>query len=269
MSLPAIITLTVASIVPLFWLWMLLKGIISRKIKLPCFLLLYYFTSLIFFLIKIIINDPSDDGITIGVAGCLILLCSMVSYRLWRAGKIGIWETVKILEYIEYMFSPDGFEKRILEGPSKGREVGLLILKLFGKKNAPNFMSICMFSVMSALNIYTAFYLKEGSVQKFNREFNSSDLEIIFNDTTVKWTNPKGVKVTLTLNSDGSARLLAESEQQKIKRKGQWWTKASNIHCVKWIDKKKNICRPIGLIKNEEEALSTNARGMTWTITKD
>ena len=111
--------------------------------------------------------------------------------------------------------------------------------------------------------------MSEGKAEEFNREFNFSDLEIIFSDTTVEWINPKGIKIALTLNSDGSAKLLAVSEQQKIRRKGQWWTKAPNIHCVKWIDRKKDICRPIGIIKKGEGALSTNVRGMTWTITKD
>ena len=267
MLLPAIILFSLASIGSLFWLWIFLKGTISRKIKLPHFLLLYYFTSLIFFLIKNITIDSPDGKEMEFVLGVVItFFCFFGIFRFWWSGKI--WETVKILEAVENSFSQDSFAEG-LRNAYRGRLIGSLILKLFGKKNARNFMTILMVLLMSALNIYTAFYLKEGSVQKFNREFNSSDLEIIFSDTTVKWTNPKGVKVTLTLNSDGSARLLAESEQQKIKRKGQWWTKAPNIHCVKWIDKKKNICRPIGLIKNEEEALSTNARGMTWTITKD
>ena len=266
MTLPAIILFSLASIGSLFWLWIFLKGIISRKIKLPHFLLLYYLASLIFYMIKNIpIDSPDGEEIEFVLGVVITFFCFFGIFRFWRSGEIR--ETVKILEAVENSFSQDSFEKG-LRNAYRGRLIGSLILKLFGKRNARNFITILMFFLMSALNIYTAFYLKEGSVQKFNREFNSSDLEIIFRDTTVKWINPKGVKVTLTLNSDGSARLLAESEQQKRKRKGLWWIKAPNIHCVKWVDKKEDICRPIGIIKTGEEALSTNVRGMNWSIVK-
>ena len=110
--------------------------------------------------------------------------------------------------------------------------------------------------------------LQQGSAEEFNRALNSSELKILFSDTTVKWTNQKGIKVTLTTNSDGSAKVFAVSPKQEIRRKGKWWIKEPNIHCVKWDNRKRNICRPIGIIEKSERGLSTNVRGITWTITK-
>jgi hypothetical protein len=111
--------------------------------------------------------------------------------------------------------------------------------------------------------------MSTGNTEEFNRAFNSSELKILFSDTTVKWTNPKGIKITLTLNSDGSARVLAVSPQQKVKRRGKWWIKEPNIHCIRWVDIKRNICRQIGIVEKREEGFSTNVRGMTWTVKKD
>ena len=78
------------------------------------------------------------------------------------------------------------------------------------------------------------------------RELNSAELKTLFSDTTVKWTNRKGIKVTLSLNSDGSAKVLAVTPQGKVRREGKWWIKEPNIHCLKWVNRKKNICRRIG-----------------------
>ena len=100
------------------------------------------------------------------------------------------------------------------------------------------------------------------------RELDSAELKSLFSNTTVKWTNKKGIKVTLWLNSDGSAKVLAVTPQRKIKREGKWWIKEPNIHCVKWVTRKKDICRRIGNVEKSGEGWTTNRKGITWTITK-
>ena len=100
------------------------------------------------------------------------------------------------------------------------------------------------------------------------RELDSAELKTLFSDTTVKWTNQKGIKVTLSLKSDGSAKALAVTPQGKVRREGKWWIKEPNIHCLKWVNRKKNICRKIGNVEESGEGWTTNRKGIIWTITK-
>ena len=100
------------------------------------------------------------------------------------------------------------------------------------------------------------------------RKLNSAELKTLFSDTTVNWTNQKGNKITLWLNSDGSAKVLVVTPQRKVRREGKWWIKEPNIHCVKWVKKKKNTCRKIGNVEESGEGWTTHRRGITWTITK-
>jgi len=104
--------------------------------------------------------------------------------------------------------------------------------------------------------------------QASGRKLDSAELKTLFSDTTVNWTNRKGIKVTLSLNSDGSAKVLAVTPQGKVRREGKWWIKEPNIHCVKWVNRKKNICRKIGNVEESGEGWTTNRKGITWTITK-
>ena len=96
---------------------------------------------------------------------------------------------------------------------------------------------------------------------------NSSELKTLFSNSTVKWTNPNGIKVTLSLNLDGSAKALAVTPQGKFRREGKWWIKEPNIHCLKWVNRKK-LCRKIGNVEESGEGWTTNRKGITWTITK-
>ena len=100
------------------------------------------------------------------------------------------------------------------------------------------------------------------------RELNSAELKTLFNDTTVKWTNKKGNKITLSLNSDGSAKGLIVTPQRKVRREGKWWIKEPNIHCVKWVKRKKNTCRRIGNVEESGEGWTIKRKGIAWTITK-
>ena len=82
MSLDLIITyltLLLGMIIILFWLWILIKGIISRKIKLPYVWGLYFSISYIFFFSKRIISDTATER-TISIIGILFLL------MLWGIG---------------------------------------------------------------------------------------------------------------------------------------------------------------------------------------
>ncbi|MBT5429697.1 MAG: hypothetical protein HOK89_07235, partial [Rhodospirillaceae bacterium] len=100
------------------------------------------------------------------------------------------------------------------------------------------------------------------------KKLNSAELKSLFSNTLVNWTNQKGNKITLSLNSDGSAKVLIVTPQREVKREGKWWIKKSNIHCVKWVKRKKNTCRRIGNVEKSGEGWTTNRNGIIWTITK-
>ena len=95
MSLDLIITyliLILGMIIIIFWLWILFKGIISRKIKLPYVWGLYFSISYTFFFSKRIISDTATDR-TLSIIGILFLLMLWGMYRLW-SGKMS-WETIE------------------------------------------------------------------------------------------------------------------------------------------------------------------------------
>ena len=128
MSLDLIIiylTLLLGMIIILFWLWILIKGIISRKIKLPYVWGLYFSISYIFFFSKRIILDTATDR-TISIIGILFLLMLWGIYRLW-SGKMS-WET------IEKSWSIDALDS-LSQVKSKGAGLTQYIVKTFGKRN--------------------------------------------------------------------------------------------------------------------------------------
>ena len=81
------------------------------------------------------------------------------------------------------------------------------------------------------------------------KKINSAELKSLFSNTLVNWTNQKGNKITLSLNSDGSAKVLIVTPQRKVKREGKWWIKKSNIHCVKWVKRKKIPVVELAMLK--------------------
>ena len=128
MSLDLIITyliLLLGMIIIIFWLWILIKGIISRKIKLPYIWGLYFSISYIFFFSKKIISDTATDR-TISIIGILFLLMLWGIYRLW-SGKMS-WET------IEKSWSIDALDN-LSQVKDKGSGLTKYIVKTFGKRN--------------------------------------------------------------------------------------------------------------------------------------
>ena len=129
MSLDLIITyltLLLGMIIIIFWLWILIKGIISRKIKLPYVWGLYFSISYTFFFSKRIITDSATDR-TLSTIGILFLFMLWGMYRLW-SGKMS-WET------IEKSWSIDALDNlRKVKG--KGSGLTKYIVKTFGKRNA-------------------------------------------------------------------------------------------------------------------------------------
>ena len=128
MSLDLIIiylTLLLGMIIILFWLWILIKGIISRKIKLPYVWGLYFSISYIFFFSKRIISDTATER-TISIIGILFLLMLWGIYRLW-SGKMS-WET------IEKSWSIDALDN-LSQVKGKGAGLTQYIVKTFGKRN--------------------------------------------------------------------------------------------------------------------------------------
>ena len=128
MSLDLIIiylTLLLGMIIILFWLWILIKGIISRKNKLPYVWGLYFSISYIFFFSKRIISDTATER-TISIIGILFLLMLWGIYRLW-SGKMS-WET------IEKSWSIDALDN-LSQVKGKGAGLTQYIVKTFGKRN--------------------------------------------------------------------------------------------------------------------------------------
>ena len=129
MSLYLIIIYTVILLVLMsvfFWQFILIKGIVSRKIKLPYIWGLYFSISYIFFFSKRIISDSATDR-TISIIGILILLMFWGIYRLW-SGKMS-WET------IEKSWSIDALDS-LSQIKGKGAGLTQYIVKTFGKRNA-------------------------------------------------------------------------------------------------------------------------------------
>ena len=129
MSLDLIITyliLLLGMIIIIFWLWILIKGIISRKIKLPYVWGLYFSISYTFFFSKRIITDSATDR-TLSTIGILFLFMLWGMYRLW-SGKMS-WET------IEKSWSIDALDN-LSQVKNKGSGLTKYIVKTFGKRNA-------------------------------------------------------------------------------------------------------------------------------------
>ena len=111
-----------------FWQFILIRGIVSRKIKLPYIWGLYFSISYIFFFSKRIISDTATDR-TISIIGILFLLMLWGIYRLW-SGKMS-WET------IEKSWSIDALDN-LSQVKGKGSGFMRFIVKTFGKRNAYN-----------------------------------------------------------------------------------------------------------------------------------
>ena len=108
----------------LFWLWIFIKGIISRKIKLPYVWGLYFSISYTFFFSKRIITDSATDR-TFSIIGILFLLMLWGIYRWW-SGKMS-WET------IEKSWSIDALDN-LSQVKGKGAGLTQYIVKTFGKR---------------------------------------------------------------------------------------------------------------------------------------
>ena len=110
----------------LFWLLIFIKGIISRKIKLPYVWGLYFTISYTFFFSKRIITDSATDR-TFSIIGILYLLMLWGMYRWWSA-KMS-WETIEKSWSIEAL-------DNLSEVKGKGSGLTQYIVKTFGKRNA-------------------------------------------------------------------------------------------------------------------------------------
>ena len=108
-----------------FWQFILIRGIVSRKIKLPYIWGLYFSISYIFFLSKRIITDTATDR-TMNIIGILFLIMLWGIYRLW-SGKMS-WET------IEKSWSIDALDN-LSQVKGKGAGLTQYIVKTFGKIN--------------------------------------------------------------------------------------------------------------------------------------
>ena len=119
----------------LFWLWIFIKGIILRKIKLPYLWGLYFSISYFFFFTKRIITDSATDR-TFSVIGILILLMLWGIYRWW-SGKMS-WET------IEKSWSIEALDD-LSQVKGKGSDFMRFIVKTLGKRNVYNGSIVIIF----------------------------------------------------------------------------------------------------------------------------
>ena len=119
----------------LFWLWIFIKGIISRKIKLPYVWGLYFSISYFFFFSKRIITDTENDR-TISIIGILFLLMIWGIYRWW-SGKMS-WETIEKSWSIEAL-------DNLSQVKGKGSGFMHFVVKILGKKNAYNGSIVIIF----------------------------------------------------------------------------------------------------------------------------
>ena len=94
------------------------------------------------------------------------------------------------------------------------------------------------------------------------KELNSAELKALFNDSTVKFSQGN-FKVKLWLNSSGRAKGHGVSPQGETTLRGRWWIKEPNIHCLRWSQQKKNICRPIGNVERRGGHYAANVKGIT------
>ena len=108
----------------LFWVWIFVKGIFSRKIKLPYVWGLYFLISYIFFFSKRIITDSATDR-TFLVIIVLFILAFIGIYR-WRSGKMS-WEV------IEKSWSIDNLDN-LIEKKARGSGLIKFLIKSFGQK---------------------------------------------------------------------------------------------------------------------------------------
>ena len=109
-----------------FWQFILIKGIVSRKIKLPYVWGLYFSISYIFFFSKRIMTDTATDR-TINIIGILFLIMLWGIYRWW-SGKMS-WETIEKSWSIEAL-------DNLSQVKGKGSGLTQYIVKTFGKRNA-------------------------------------------------------------------------------------------------------------------------------------
>ena len=128
-----VILLVLMSVI--FWQFILIRGIVSRKIKLPYIWGLYFSISYIFFFTKRIITDSATDR-TFSVIGILILLMLWGIYRWW-SGKMS-WET------IEKSWSIEALDD-LNQVKGKGSDFMRFIVKTLGKRNAYNGLIVMIF----------------------------------------------------------------------------------------------------------------------------
>ena len=116
--------LLIAILSLLFWVWIFVKGIFLRKIKLPYVWGVYFLISIIFFFSKRIITESATDRTFIFII-VLFILAFVGIYR-WRSGKIS-WET------IEKSWSIDNLDNPI-ERKGRGSGLNKFLIKSFGRK---------------------------------------------------------------------------------------------------------------------------------------
>ena len=120
----ALLILLLAIVTLLFWIWIFIKGIFSRKIKLPYVWSLYFLICYTFFFSKRVIEDTATDK-TFIVLIILFLFALFGIYR-WRSGKMS-WET------IEKSWSMDNLDN-LIQKEVRGSGLIKFFVKLFGKR---------------------------------------------------------------------------------------------------------------------------------------
>ena len=124
----ALLIILLAIITFLFWVWIFIRGIFSREIKLPYVWSLYFLICYTFFFSKRVIEETATDKTFIVLL--ILFVFALIGIYRWRSGKMS-WET------IEKSWSMDNLED-LIQKEVRGSGLIKFFVNLFGKKATYN-----------------------------------------------------------------------------------------------------------------------------------
>jgi hypothetical protein len=138
----ALLILILALVTLIFWVWIFIRGIFSRKTKLPYVWSLYFLICYIFFFSKRIIEETATDKTFIVLL--ILFVFALVGIYRWRFGKMS-WET------IEKSWSMDNLDD-IIQKEVRGSGLIKFLVKLFGKR--PTYYGLIMIIFIFPLAVF-------------------------------------------------------------------------------------------------------------------
>ena len=124
----ALLIILLAIITFLFWVWIFIRGIFSREIKLPYVWSLYFLICYTFYFSKRVIEETATDKTFIVLL--ILFVFALIGIYRWRSGKMS-WET------IEKSWSMDNLDD-LIQKEVRGSGLIKFFVKLLGKKTTYN-----------------------------------------------------------------------------------------------------------------------------------